>query len=82
MDWIGDWIRNHVGFLGLVVSPDVEPKTLADRLDRVHNLGDIYCSQAQMGAIQARLGISEGDFLDSRPDASAIASGNFGYLAL
>ncbi|MQG58213.1 MAG: hypothetical protein FI707_06740 [SAR202 cluster bacterium] len=66
----------------LVVSPDVEPKTLADRLDRVHNLGDIYCSQAQMGAIQARLGISEGDFLDSRPDASAIASGNFGYLAL
>jgi hypothetical protein len=45
----------------LAVDPDVEPKMLADRLAKVHNQGAIKCTPAQKGAIQARLGLNEGE---------------------
>lgn len=47
----------------LRIEPDVEPSVLADRFLVVHNLGEIICSPEQMGAIEARLGIHEGDLL-------------------
>ena len=65
----------------LAISPDVEPQMLADRLRKVHNIGDIYCSPEQMGALQARIGISEGDFGDIDAQRGSDSS-NFGYLAL
>jgi hypothetical protein len=49
----------------LSIEPDVEPSVLADRFLVVHNLGEIRCSPEQMGAIEARLGIHEGDLRDS-----------------
>ncbi|MDP6453673.1 MAG: hypothetical protein QF898_10225 [SAR202 cluster bacterium] len=65
------------------VSPDVEPKTLADRFEAVHNFGEIYCSQAQMGAIQARMKTSQGELLEyAARDEGALQSANYGYLAL
>jgi hypothetical protein len=44
----------------LALDPDLEPKVLADRLAKVHNQGVIKCTPEQRGAIQARLGLSEG----------------------
>jgi hypothetical protein len=44
----------------LTVDPGVEPKVLADRLVKVHNLGFITCTSEQRGAIQARLGLKDG----------------------
>jgi hypothetical protein len=44
----------------LAIDPDLEPKVLADRLAKVHNQGVIKCTPEQRGAIQARLGPSEG----------------------
>jgi hypothetical protein len=65
------------------VSPEVEPKTLADRLEAVHNFGEIYCSQAQMGAIQARMKTSEGELLEyAARESDTLQSANYGYLAL
>ena len=65
------------------VSPEVEPKTLADRFEAVHNFGDIHCSQDQMGAIQARMRTSEGDFHEhSERGTQGDTKANYGYLAL
>ena len=65
------------------VSPEVEPKTLADRLEAVHNFGEIYCSQDQMGAIQSRMRTSEGEFHDySARESGDTSDANYGYLAL
>ena len=49
----------------LHIDPDVEPATLATRFAAVHNLGEIRCSPEQMGAIEARLGMQEGELLGS-----------------
>ncbi len=76
----------------LSISPDIDPKVLAEGLAKVHNLGRIKCTPGQMGAIQARLGMSDGDLVDSarkkksadedsiKDDTARI--GNVGYLAL
>jgi len=67
----------------LTVAPDVDPKVLADRLDKVHNFGEIYCTPEQTAALQARLGINEGEFIDSSGgDDSEEGMGNVGYLKL
>ncbi len=44
----------------LAIDPDLDPKVLADRLAKVHNQGVINCTREQRGALQARLGLSEG----------------------
>ena len=44
----------------LTIDPELEPRVLADRLAKVHNQGVISCTREQRGAIQARLGLSEG----------------------
>lgn len=44
----------------LILAPDIHPQVLAERLAKVHNWGAIRCTPAQMSAIQARLGFSEG----------------------
>jgi len=49
----------------LTVDPDVPPSVIADRVHRVHNLGNVSCTPDQMAAIEARLGIQEGDLVDS-----------------
>jgi len=51
----------------LTIEPDVAPDVLANRFHAIHNLGEIRCTPEQMGAIEARLGVHEGDLLDSTP---------------
>jgi hypothetical protein len=74
-------VRDQLG-----IAPDLEPKVLADRLDKVHNLDCIRCTPAQMAALQARLGLNQGDFEDStRPaeaDEDVPGIGNVGVLRL
>lgn len=66
----------------LTISPDVEPGVLAERLAKVHNFGEIYSTPEQRGAIQARLGINEGELLDSSREESEEQGANVGYLRL
>ncbi len=49
----------------LTVDPDVDPQLLADRLAKVHNLGEIRCTRAQMPVIRERLGLQDGELVDS-----------------
>jgi hypothetical protein len=53
-------------------------------LARGHNLGEIYCTREQMGAIQSRLGLSDGETLEnpSASDTDEGGMGNVGYLTL
>jgi hypothetical protein len=71
----------------LKIAPEVDPQVLADRLGKVHNLGVVHCTPQQRGAIQARLGLSDGVLRDSteteeQEEKSRIAIGNMSYLAL
>lgn len=67
----------------LTIDPEIDPKVLAERLARVHNLGEIRCTPAQKGAIQARLGLSEGELQDSTPmETPGEGIGSVGYLVL
>lgn len=45
----------------LEIVPDITPKTLVDRLIKVHNLGQIVGSAEQVAALEFRLGINKGD---------------------
>jgi hypothetical protein len=49
----------------LGIDPDVAPKTLVDRLDKVHNLGLIEGTADQIAALQSRLGIGEGSLKET-----------------
>lgn len=74
-----------VNFGDITIASDVEPKTLADWLDKVHNFGDIFGTPQQLAALQARLGTNEGDFItlsdtESGEDSGSI--GNVGHLKL
>jgi hypothetical protein len=71
----------------LTIDPALDARTLAERLAKVHNLGEIRCTPEQMGAIQARLGLQDGELVDSsrkeepkEEDSDFI--GNANYLAL
>lgn len=70
----------------LKIDPDVEPQTLAERLAKVHNKKVIKCTRAQMGAIQARLGLNKGKLRDSAQEKEEKAPeggiGNVGHLKL
>ena len=74
-------VREH-----LHIAPDLEPKVLAERIDKIHNLAAISCTPAQMGAIQARLGLNEGELIDStrveEEEEDEEGMGNIGHLAL
>jgi hypothetical protein len=49
----------------LTVDPGVDAQLLADRLDKVHNLGEIRCTPEQKVAIQGRSGMNQGDLVDA-----------------
>jgi hypothetical protein len=67
----------------LRIEPEIAPSVLADRFHVVHNLGEIQCTPEQMGAIEARLGIHDGELLDSTPkDKEPLDIGNVNVLAL
>ncbi|MEW6753047.1 MAG: hypothetical protein AB1505_19015 [Candidatus Latescibacterota bacterium] len=72
----------------LTIDPQIDPKVLWERLDRVHNLDRIACTPEQMGAIEARLGLNEGRLVDSTAKAQEgdgeekEGIGNVGYLKL
>lgn len=72
-------VREH-----LHIAPDIDPKVLAERIDKIHNLAAISCTPAQMGAIQARLGLNEGELIDSTREEEEVEEGmgNIGHLAL
>jgi len=61
----------------LTIDPAVDYKLLAARLAKVHNFGMIRCTPDQMGAIEARLGLSEGELIDStKKEETAEPSGD------
>jgi hypothetical protein len=72
----------------LRVDRAIDPQVLAGRLAKVHNLGTLWCTPEQMGAIEARLGLHDGSLRDST--VSEVAEepgaehqvGNVNYLAL
>ena len=66
----------------VTVNPDVDPSALLGKLARVHNMGEIICGRDQMGALQNRLGISDGEFKDNGLDVTERDLGNIGYLRL
>ena len=72
----------------LKVDPEIDPQMLAGRLAKVHNLGTIWCTPEQMGAIEARLGLHDGSLQDSTVSEEAGEPGeehqigNVNYLAL
>lgn len=45
----------------LKIASNVSPETILERIDKIHNLGDIVCQPEHVPAIEARLGIREGD---------------------
>ena len=67
----------------LHVAPDVEPRALADGLAKLHFMGEVTCTKEQMGAIQSRLGINQGELrVAGEPERGEVGIGNIGYLAL
>jgi len=67
----------------LRIAEDVPPQLLAERLVAVHNRGEIRCSAEQMGAIEARLGLRDGEIRGLEPrDDSPYDVGNANMLAL
>ena len=69
----------------LKVEPEIAAQTLADRLHAVHNFGEITCTPDQLGAIEARLGIHDGELVDSTKvgnEPSAYDMGNCNVLTL
>jgi hypothetical protein len=54
----------------LEIEPDIAPKTLVERLVKVHNLGQIQGSAEQIAALEFRLGIGEGDLRVVSPKKS------------
>jgi hypothetical protein len=49
----------------LRVDPQIDPTVLEDKLDKVHNLGSIWCTPEQMEVILTRSGINEGRLIDA-----------------
>jgi len=46
---------------GMTIASDVSPEAILERIHKIHNLGDIVCQPEHVPAIEARLGIREGD---------------------
>ncbi len=67
----------------LTIAPDVDAKLLAERIDKVHNFGEILCTPAEMAALQARKGLGHGEFVTGDTgDAGDNVIGNTAYLKL
>lgn len=72
----------------LTIDADVDPDTLAEKLTKVHNFGEILCTPPQMGALHLRMGDNAGELRDPTapeekpPDDRFRGIGNTGYLVL
>jgi hypothetical protein len=68
----------------LEIDPAVDPQTLVDKLDKVHLFGEVMATTDQIAAIQARLGVNNGEFIDTtKPQVSDDnVIGNIGTLKL
>jgi hypothetical protein len=67
----------------LTLAAELAPALLAQRVDKVHNLGEIMCTAAQMSALQNRMGLERGEFVVSgAEDAVESGIGNTAYLKL
>ena len=68
----------------LTIDPDLPAKLIAERFDRIHNLGDICCTAEQMGAIEARLGLHDGELIDASLESAPhrLDIGNANILTL
>jgi hypothetical protein len=66
----------------LTIDDGLSSQQLADHVAQIINLGEIYCRPAQIGAIQARLTIDEGEIIELGESQTADAAANIGYLAL
>ncbi len=52
----------------LKISADVSAQSILDRMAKIHNMGDIECQPEHVPAIEARLGIREGDITTPKSD--------------
>lgn len=71
----------------LKISSDVSPETIMERIHKIHNLGDIICRPEHVPAIEARLGIREGDVVTPKTEEAEQADegpsiGNANVLVL
>lgn len=68
----------------LKLAEDVEPNLLVQHFAKVHNLGEIYCTPAQMSALQVRLGTNKGEFSHpaTKQEENGNVIGNAAYLVL
>ncbi|MCK5245365.1 hypothetical protein KAR02_00590, partial [Candidatus Bipolaricaulota bacterium] len=71
----------------LEIASDVSPETILERIHKIHNLGDIICRPEHVPAIEARLGIREGDVVTPKTDEAESADegpyiGNANVLVL
>jgi hypothetical protein len=70
----------------LILAPTLDPATLTARLARVHNLGEISGSAAQLAVLQARAETNEGEWNETTrataTDGDATVIGNIAYLKL
>ena len=65
-----EWLEGKATLLvrgDLRIAADIDPRVLAERLHKVHNLGRIVCAPEQMGALQARMGMNEGQLKARAP---------------
>jgi hypothetical protein len=71
----------------LHIKPDVTPEQILEKLAKVHYMGAIHGSSAQLAAIEARSGIADGALLDTmqpkdEAEESGATIGNANYLEL
>jgi len=68
----------------LTIDPEIPAKLLAERFAKIHNAGDIRCTAEQMGAIEARLGLHDGDLavISDEPDDGDVGLHNANVLTL
>ena len=57
----------------LTIAPALDAKLLAQRIDKVHNFGEILCTPAQMAALQSRKGTGHGEFVSGDTGKLTIA---------
>ena len=66
----------------LKIDENVEPDMLAQRFDKVYNFGAISCTAQQRGALESRLQINQGMFLDDTANGDETTIGNVNQLTL
>ncbi len=66
----------------LTIDPEVTGDLLIDRIAKVHNRGIIRCPPDQLGAIEALLGISDGELVDVTEKKKEYWIANTNYLTL